>query len=112
MLKYKKGCLIKAAKSGEVDVIAHQCNCFNNMGAGIAPQIKKAFLEAWEADKATIKGSKEKLGKISGATIGNTLTVLNLYGQYHWYNKRSGGISTDYKPISFAEIMERANCIN
>lgn len=77
MLKYKKGCLIKAAKSGEVDVIAHQCNCFNNMGAGIAPQIKKAFPEAWHVDRNTIKGDRGKLGSLSWA-YSDGVTVFNL----------------------------------
>jgi O-acetyl-ADP-ribose deacetylase (regulator of RNase III) len=83
MLKYKKGCLITAAQSGEVNVIAHQCNCQNNMGRGIAPLIKRAFPEAWEADKETIKGSKRKLGNLTVAKSGE-VTVFNLYGQYRY----------------------------
>lgn len=37
------GDLIKLAQQGEFDVIAHGCNCFCTMGAGIAPQMAKAF---------------------------------------------------------------------
>ena len=95
MLKYKKGDLIEAAKSGEVNTIAHQCNCFNNMGAGIAPQIKKAFPEAWLADNATEKGDKGKFGRLSYAVSGNVL-IFNLYGQYGWWRQKDGSINTDY----------------
>lgn len=94
MLKYKKGCLIKAAKSGEVDVIAHQCNCFNNMGAGIAPQIKKAFPEAWSVDSKTIKGNRSKLGRLTIAFSGSII-VFNLYGQYRY----GAGVHTDYTAL-------------
>lgn len=98
MLKYKKGDLIQAAKSGEVNVIAHQCNCFNNMGAGIAPQIKKAFPEAWLADNATEKGDKEKLGRLSYAKSGDVL-VFNLYGQYGWWKQKDDSLNTDYNML-------------
>lgn len=103
MLKYKKGDLIKAAKEGLVDVIAHQCNCFCNMGKGIAPQIKKAFPEAWEADLRTAKGDIKKLGLVSHAT--NTqytkpVQIYNLYGQFD-YKKVAfeTGICTDYSAL-------------
>lgn len=91
MLKYKKGDLIRAAQKGEVNVIAHQCNCFNNMGAGIAPQIKKAFPEAWLADNATQKGDKDKFGKLSYAESGDVF-IFNLYGQYSY----GRGVNTNY----------------
>lgn len=94
MLKEKKGDLIKAALSGEVNVIAHQCNCFNNMKSGIAPQIAKAFPEAEWVDKQTRKGDKDKLGKLSMAFQHNTL-VFNLYGQYS-YGK---GLHTNYEAL-------------
>lgn len=98
MIKYKKGDLIKAAKKGEVDVIAHQCNCFNNMGAGIAPQIAKAFPNAKAVDEATNKGDKTKLGTIS---FDNTTSVLvvNLYGQFGWWKRKDGKINTEYNHL-------------
>ena len=36
MIKYIKGDLIKLAQKGKFDIIAHGCNCFCTMGAGIA----------------------------------------------------------------------------
>lgn len=38
-----QGDLIKLAKEGKFDVIAHGCNCHCTMGAGIAPQMAEAF---------------------------------------------------------------------
>ena len=43
MYKEVVGDLIRLAKEGEFDVIAHGCNCFCTMGAGIAPQMALAF---------------------------------------------------------------------
>lgn len=85
-MKEIKGNLITLSKQGKFDVITHGCNCFCRMGSGIAPQIKEAFPEAWEADKNTQKGDYRKLGNYSfGGYIcenGRTLTVINSYTQY------------------------------
>lgn len=103
MLKYKKGDLIKAAINGEVNVIAHQCNCFCNMGKGIAPQIKKNFPEAWKADMKTTKGDQRKLGLVTHATNNSykkPIVIYNLYGQYD-YKKVAfkGGRNTEYNAL-------------
>lgn len=93
-LKYKVGDLLTAAKTGEVGAIAHQCNCYCTMGAGIAPQIKKAFPEACAADLETMKGDKSKLGGFTVSYV-STPVVYNLYGQYHY----GGGVDTDYDAL-------------
>ena len=58
------GDLIKLALKGNFDVIAHGCNCFCTMGAGIAPQMAAAF----GADKFPMEqekpGNINKLGQI------------------------------------------------
>lgn len=51
--KTTRGDLIKLAKKGKFDIIVHGCNCFCEMGAGIARQIKKTFPEAYRADMET-----------------------------------------------------------
>lgn len=94
-MKYKVGDLIAAAKGGEVNVIAHGCNCFNTMKSGIAPLIAAAFPEAHRADQQTKKGSKEKLGFISG-DFSNNVLVLNLYSQYNFTGRREGKMDLDY----------------
>ncbi len=100
-MKHVIGDLIKVAQQGEVDIIAHQCNCFCNMGKGIAPQIKQAFPQAYEADLATVKGDRTKLGTFSRgiyprSIIEGTVTVYNLYGQYDY---RGGNRNTDYTAL-------------
>lgn len=82
-----EGDLIKIAKQGAFHAIAHGCNCFNTMGSGIAPQIAKAFPEAWLVDQATSKGVSSKIGGYTVARcelpqIDGVLYVFNLYTQY------------------------------
>lgn len=80
------GDLITLAKDGEFDVILHGCNCYQTMGSGIAPAIKKAWPGAYEADCNTSLGNERKLGYYSSYTE-NGLTILNCYIQYA-YNKK------------------------
>lgn len=98
-MKTISGDLIQLAKQGEFDLIVHGCNCVCTMGAGIAKGIKAAFPEAFEADRATARGDRTKLGTCTSATIGigqNTLTVVNAYTQFDY---RGSGIKADYGAI-------------
>lgn len=97
MLKYIKGNLIDRAINGNYDLIVHGCNCFNNMGAGIAVPIKRNFHDAYLADQNTIRGDRNKLGKY---TVGlhNDLIIINAYTQYHWGGER-GKVNCDYEAI-------------
>ena len=81
-MKIIRGDLIQLAKDKTFDVVVHGCNCQNNMGAGIALQIKKAFPEAYKADCATIVGDIGKLGKFSCAQI-DGVYVVNAYTQFN-----------------------------
>lgn len=85
------GDLIELFKKGEFDVIAHGCNCYATMGAGIALTIGKQFPEAKVADIVLdIPNGKKRLGKLSFAEIDipnkkgydNSL-LFNLYTQYN-----------------------------
>jgi O-acetyl-ADP-ribose deacetylase (regulator of RNase III) len=107
MLKYKVGDLIEAAKSGEVHVIAHCCNCLHSMASGIAPLIKEAFPYAYEADLETAKADPKKLGTVSyGIAEPEDWTdtvycpdVFNLYGQYSYTKRRTGGRDLNYDAL-------------
>lgn len=99
MIKYIDGDLVKDAEL--FDVIAHCCNCFCTMGAGIAPQIKNKFPEAYEVDCETVKGDKGKLGTISFTEF-TTPTIVNLYGQYDYTGRRSGQMDLDYDALRSA----------
>ena len=99
MIRYVDGDLIKLAEN--FDVIGHCCNCFCTMGAGIAPQIKRAFPEAYVADCQTKSGDESKLGTISH-TENTTPIVVNLYGQFDYTGRRSGQMDLDYDALRSA----------
>lgn len=98
-MKIIKGNLIEMALNGDFDVIVHGCNCFNNMGAGIAKDIKKFFPDAYLADTRTSAGDITKLGNY---TVGNydNLTIINAYTQY-----RYGGNVDRFEYDSFEQIL-------
>lgn len=101
-MKVIEGDLLELGASGSFDVIIHGCNCQNDMGAGIAKAIKARFPEAYEADQATEKGSRDKLGTTTFAKIaceGHELIVVNAYTQFHW---RGSGVLVDYDAIRTA----------
>jgi len=98
-MKKIKGDLITLANNGEFDLIMHGCNCFCNMGGGIAKTIKQYFPEAYQADLQTEKGDKSKLGKISWIetkTQHGKLIIVNGYTQFKW---GGSGRQADYDAI-------------
>ncbi len=98
-MKTITGNLIELAQDNYFDVIIHGCNCFCTMGAGIAKAIKDVFPEAYEADLATPKGDRSKLGTISVAEVtknSHTIYIVNAYSQYHY---SSSTIQADYEAI-------------
>lgn len=94
-----RGDLLELALDDTFDVIIHGCNCQCQMGKGIALAIKQRFPEAYAADCATEKGSRQKLGSFSTAKIergGRFFIIVNAYTQFHW---RGTGVKADYKAI-------------
>lgn len=83
-MKYVKGDLVQMAKAGQFDVIAHGCNCFCAMGAGIAPIMARNFgADTFKLEQPAFKGSYNKLGTIDYQKVDNsTLIVVNAYTQY------------------------------
>lgn len=83
-----KGDLLTLADEGEFDIIVHGCNCFNNMGAGIAVAIARKYPAAYIADSNTTRGDKDKLGTYTqGIAFTKTspvssFIVINAYTQY------------------------------
>lgn len=105
-MKEIEGDLLMLAKQGHFDVVVHGCNCFCNMGAGIARQVKKDFPAAFVADQQTIPKDKNKLGTYSKAHIqegDSAFVIINAYTQYNW---RGNGLKADYDAIRrvFASI--------
>ena len=98
MIDYIDGDLIKLAKEANFDVIVHGCNCHSTMGAGIAPQIKAKYPEAYEADCKTTSGDITKLGTITH-TVNTTPIVVNIYSQFDTKGRRQGKIDLDYDAL-------------
>lgn len=96
MIRYITGDLVRDAEN--FDVIIQCANCFCTMGAGIAPQIKKKFPEAYAVDCETVSGDKNKLGTISFTKLTKP-TVINLYGQFGFNGRKHGQIDVDYDAI-------------
>ena len=98
-MKTYRGDLLRLADEGAFDVIAHGCNCFCTMGAGIAKGVAALFPQALEADRQTPKGERAKLGTCSFAeieTLRGRLTIVNAYTQFHY---RGHGDKADYEAI-------------
>lgn len=87
IIKKVKGDLIDMFKKGEFVEIIHGCNCFHNMGAGIARTIAHEFPFAEYVDKGTEFGSVEKLGEYSAALVSvahnRVASVVNAYTQLY-----------------------------
>lgn len=90
--------LIEMASVGRFHIIVHGCNCFHTMGSGLALAIKNKWPSVYEADCATPKGSRAKLGTISSAQVmvptlfGShiMLRVVNAYTQFGYGHPRDG----------------------
>lgn len=94
-----RGDLVRLALDGVFDVVVHGCNCQCVMGAGVAKAIRTAFPAAFDADRATAKGDRRKLGTFSSALVvsgGRSITVVNAYTQFHWRGRKP---LADYEAI-------------
>jgi len=122
MGSYKEvtGNLITLAKQGEFDVIAHGCNCFCTMGAGLAPQMADAFgCDKFNMEGESYRGEFGKLGNIDfedvyiNPTTGqvvpfnetsgdaHVLTVVNCYSQFGFgKNHKNGSVA----PLDYAAL--------
>jgi O-acetyl-ADP-ribose deacetylase (regulator of RNase III) len=92
-------------------VIAHQCNCFSTMGAGIAKQIKAKYPEAYEADRFFGQSPEDRLGKYSIVAYAEPpLIICNLYGQFRYGRDKQ---HTDYDALNSAmEYMFQMLSVN
>lgn len=125
------GDLIKLAHEGIFDVITHGCNCFCQMGAGIAPLMANAFgCHTYELEHKQYLGDIKKLGQIDyntlhfsnwdkkfekypdeGDTILFSLNVVNSYTQFRYGRNHKDG---DFKPIDYEALtlcMRKINYI-
>lgn len=111
MYREIKGDLIQLALNLEFDVIAHGCNCFCNMGAGIAPQMAKAFgCDKFNLEHSKYRGDINKLGNIEAVLV-NGIYVINAYTQYGFGKNHVNGkdIALDYEALTLC--MRKINTI-
>lgn len=106
--KIIKGDLIELAFEGKFDVIAHGCNCFCTMGAGIAPQMAKAFgCNTFKLEEDKYKGDINKLGQIEALLrfiddVGiEGVIVVNAYTQYGFGKNHPNGLE---KPLDYEAL--------
>jgi len=123
-----EGNIITLALEGKFHVIAHGCNCLSTMGAGLAPQMAKAF--GCDKFKMEMSGPDvNKLGCVDYETFGisngrvwNTrldenvnkdpeITVVNAYTQYKYGRNRSDGVSRPIDYEALALCMRKMNTV-
>lgn len=93
MLKIIQGNLVDMFMDNQFDVIIHQCNCFNTMGAGIAKVLASRFPTVRIVDNTTKVGDINKLGTYT-KTSTQFGDIINLYSQYGY--GRDFGTPTSY----------------
>jgi len=126
MIKYVNGDLIKLAKEAKFDVIVHGCNCHSRMGAGIAPQMAKAFgcdrfsMEGWGSDVnklgnidyQTVVLGENRIWSLEDAKNNRNepeLTVVNAYTQFNYGRNHADGDLRPFDYEAFTICMRKIN---
>lgn len=99
-MNHIQGDLLQLAEEGRFDVIVHGCNCHHRMGAGIAKFVARRFPEALDADLATPKGDRSKLGTLSIARIERGDVQFALVNAYTQFDTRGPQPRVSYPAIS------------
>ena len=117
-MKYQEieGDLIKLTKEGKFNVIAHGCNCFCVMGAGIAPQMAVAFgADKFPKEDMLHRKDFNKLGTIDYQYVrikgGNDTIIVNAYTQYGFGANHEGGSKTPLDYDALRICMRKINHI-
>lgn len=103
IVQYVQADLFEHFNKKEFDALVHGCNCWHSFGKGFALTLKKKYPEAYDADKATLKGSRKKLGTYSSVETSSG-TIINAYTQFHY---GYGKVNADYSAIK--QVFERIN---
>jgi O-acetyl-ADP-ribose deacetylase (regulator of RNase III) len=101
----EEGDLIKYAKLGHYDVIAHGCNCKKNFGAGIALTIKQSYPLAYQTDLDT----PSPMGGVSICSDYEEVDIVNAYTQFY---PGKGGFGKDTQFHRYNAIRESMKLIN
>lgn len=95
IIKEIKGNAVELFLKRKVHLI-HGCNCYCNMGAGIAKEVKQKIPGAFKIDEATMKGDRQKLGRNSIYMTEEGQIVFNAYTQFDFWSE---GPRVDYDAI-------------
>lgn len=91
--EYVKGDIVELFRTG--NDIAHGCNCFHTMGAGVAGQLAQNFKQVPGADHCqSVYADHEKLGFFTHAVHDNDTNVC-----YNLYTQFEPGPNVDYGAI-------------
>lgn len=124
-----EGNLITLSREGIFDVITHGCNCWNQMGAGIAPQMVLDFrCNDFKMEGKEYRGDVNKLGTIdyktlwyednkhwtsypdeNGKFVTHKLVVVNSYTQYMYGRNHTDGVSEPLDYESLTLCMRKIN---
>lgn len=120
MIEYIDGDLIKLAQEGHFDIVVHGCNCFSTMGAGIAPQMAKAF----GCDKFRMEREGPTINKLGNidykycdvcfsekSNYDKQVAVVNAYTQYKYGKNHSDGDVEPFDYEAFTVCMRKINQI-
>ena len=105
MITYKHGDIFE----GDEDIIIHGCNCKNNMGAGIAVQVKQKYPGAYMVDQKTTWGDFGKLGLYTYFDAEDGKTIINAYTQY---NYTAFQVDVDYDAVKSVMTLINENYPN
>jgi len=114
-MNVKTGNLIDGLFNGEVDIIAHCCNCQNNFGSGVAKEIKERIPSAYEGD---CYAHEQMAGNLLGFYFVNhpdkhkvaNIYAQEYYGTYGDHYKRTGR-QLDYGALVVALTDFAEHCI-
>lgn len=113
MITERYGNVIEAARSGEINAIAHNVNCFCKQKLGFATTMAREFATNTFVleDRENFEGDYNKLGQIDFKLITlpnrKNLWVINAYCQYHWSDPGPYDIPLDYD--AFRLCMRKIN---
>lgn len=100
MVYYRTGNIFEQT---DLYAIAHQANCYKQMGAGFVVELCRRFPEVREVDNSSLEitcdaDMQKKLGTFSTVCVdsGELARIYNVYSQGHWCR---GGCNTDYDAI-------------
>lgn len=119
-MKIIDGNLIELALAEEFDVIAHGCNCFCKMTAGIAKPMAERFKcneFHYEQDEfisdynklGSIDYQRFRLPKLDGTRQIHELYVVNAYTQYRYGQNHADGDNDPYDMIAIIMCLKKLN---